>query len=98
MTRSYELTVLFAPDLTSDAVQKLQNKVSELITTAGGKISRTDVWGRKQLSYRIGKRDEANFVLFFFSLDSGKAQAFEQSVKLTEGVIRHLLIQADVKE
>lgn len=98
MTRSYELTVLFAPDITSDEVQKVQNKVSEHITSAGGKISKVDVWGRKPLSYRIQKREEAFFVLFFFTLDSGKTQALEQSVQLTEGVIRHLLILSNGQE
>lgn len=87
-----------SPDLTSDQVQKVQNKISEFVTSSGGKISRTDVWGRKQLSYKIKKRDEAYFVLFFFTLDSGKAQALEQSVQLTEGVIRHLLVLGDGQE
>lgn len=92
MIRSYELTVLCTPDLTSDQLQKVQNKISELITSAGGKISKTDVWGRKHLESRIGKLQEAQFVLYFFTLDSGKAQTLEQSVTLTEGVIRHLLV------
>ncbi|HZZ98374.1 MAG TPA: 30S ribosomal protein S6 [Candidatus Saccharimonadia bacterium] len=100
MIRSYELTVLSAPDLTSDQLQKVQNKVSELITTAGGKVSKTDVWGRKHLESHIGntKYDEANYVLFTFTLDSSKAQEVEHAVLLTEGVIRHLLILGNGQE
>jgi len=53
MKRAYELTVLFAPDLTSEQLKKAQDAVTGHITTLGGKISKTDNWGRKLMAYRV---------------------------------------------
>lgn len=95
MTRAYELTVMFAPTLTSEELKKAQDAVSGHITSLGGKISKTDNWGRKMMAYKIGKFEDAVYVLFSMTLDSLKAQDLEQSVKHTPGVIRHLCVTAD---
>ncbi|HKY73859.1 MAG TPA: 30S ribosomal protein S6 [Patescibacteria group bacterium] len=92
MKRAYELTVLFAPDLTSEQLKKAQDAVTGHITTLGGKISKTDNWGRKLMAYRIQKHEDAVYVLYVFSLDAAKAQELEQLVKHTSGVIRHLCV------
>ena len=95
MVKSYELTVLFSPNSTSDVLQKLQDSVTKTITSHGGKITKTDIWGRKLMAYRIKKFDEAFFVLYMLSVEADKAQELERAVKLTDGVIRHLFVVAE---
>jgi small subunit ribosomal protein S6 len=94
MTRAYELTVLFAPDLASEELKKAQDTVSGHIATLGGKVTKMDSWGRKMLSYKIGKFEDAVYVLYMVSIDAAKAQELEQLVKNTAGVIRHLCISS----
>lgn len=95
--RNYELTVLLRPDYTSDEQQKTQEKLAKLIADLGGKVEKTDNWGRKMTAYKIGKYDEAVYVFYSVSMDPAKAQAIEQAVKLTDGVIRYLFLLADDK-
>ena len=52
--KEYELTVLIHPDLEADLDTPLA-KVRDIITNAGGKITREDNWGKKKLAYRIDK-------------------------------------------
>ena len=95
MVKNYELMVLFSPELTSDALQKLQDKISQIITSAGGKVSKLDAWGRRPIAYKIKKYTDAVYVVYYFSLDTAKAQEAERDVQLTDGVIRHVFIIAE---
>lgn len=92
MTRAYELTIMYAPDLASEELKKAQDAVSGHITSLGGKVSKADTWGRKMLAYTIAKFEDAVYVVYFITLDASKAQELEQLVKHTPGVIRHLCV------
>lgn len=95
MTQQYELTVLFSPEHTSDALQKLQDKISQTITAHGGKIKKTDVWGRKSLAYRLlNKHMDAVFVFYLCIVDTSKVAELVRAVQLTDGVLRHLFVIA----
>ena len=94
MTRAYELTVMYAPNLTSEELKKAQDAVSDHITSFGGKVSKADTWGRKMLAYKIEKFEDAVYVLYHITLDALKAQELEQLVKHTPGVIRHLCVSS----
>jgi small subunit ribosomal protein S6 len=59
--KEYELTVLIHPDLEADLETPL-TKVRNIVTTAGGKITTEDNWGKKKLAYRITKEDFAIYV------------------------------------
>jgi len=97
MKRAYELTVLYAPNLTSDELKQAQDAVVGHVTTLGGKISKTDAWGRKMLAYKIKKHQDAVYMLYTLELESLKAQELENLVKHTPGVIRHLCIVCDAQ-
>lgn len=92
MKRAYELTVLYAPDLTSDELKQAQDAVVGHVATLGGKISKNESWGRKMLAYKIKKHQDAVYVSYTIELESLKAQELENLVKHTLGVIRHLCI------
>jgi small subunit ribosomal protein S6 len=94
MKRAYEFTVLFSPQLTSDEQKQAQEAVVAHVTTVGGTVTKTDVWGRKSTAYAVGKFKEAFYVLFTLELPTEKAQALEQLVRHTPGVIRHLSVLA----
>ena len=59
--KEYELTVLIHPDLEADLETPLA-KVREIITTAGGTITKEDNWGKKKLQYQINREDFAVYV------------------------------------
>ena len=51
----YEHVYLARQDLSVQQVEELTAKLSAVITDAGGKITKTEYWGLKSLSYRIAK-------------------------------------------
>lgn len=92
MQRTYELMVLLHPDLEID-VEAPINKVEGLIQTAGGRVTKRDNWGKKRLAYRIARQDFAVYVYFEIALDPAKVRQLENTILITEEVIRHILVE-----
>lgn len=86
----YELVVLTSKDYG----KKIINDVEKV---AGGKskITKTDDWGVKALTYKIKKQTEANYFLFVLSLAPQEVFPLDQSLRRNENVIRHLLTRSD---
>lgn len=94
--REYELTVLFQPDLEVNLEPALK-KIRDIITSNKGKITSEDNWGKKKLAYRIAREDFAVYVYFELELPAQAAGKIDQTLNITDEVIRHLLASVDTK-
>ena len=47
-TRQYELVYVVRPDAGDEAVTGLHAQVEEIVTARGGRIEKTDNWGRRR--------------------------------------------------
>jgi small subunit ribosomal protein S6 len=87
----YELVVLLHPDLEID-VEAPVTKVEGLIDAVGGRVIKRDNWGKKRLAYRIRRQDFAIYVYFEVELDASSVRQLENTILITEEVLRHLLV------
>lgn len=92
----YELTYIVRPDLEEEAVPPVFETVSQLITTGGGTVDEPDVWGRRRLAYPIRNHSEGTFVLQRFQLPPDQITELERNLKLSEDVIRYLVVIEEV--
>ena len=58
----YEHTVIARPDLTNQQAQDLATVFSEVITTQGGTVGKTEYWGLRNLSYRVKKHRKGHYL------------------------------------
>ena len=93
--REYELMVVFDPNLDDAAVDALNTRIQNMITQRGGSIDTVDNWGRRRLAYPIGRYRDGVYILSRFQLPPNAASEIERALKLTESVIRHLLVRAE---
>jgi small subunit ribosomal protein S6 len=91
MQNTYELMVLLHPDLEIDVEAPIA-KVEALIEDAGGRVVKRDNWGKKRLAYRIKRQDFAIYVYFEINLDATKVRQLENTILITEEVLRHILV------
>ena len=89
--KTYELMVLLHPDLDIDVDAPIA-KVEGLVEAVGGKITKRDNWGKKRLAYRIARQDFAIYVYFELQLDPSKVRELENTILITEEVLRHILV------
>jgi small subunit ribosomal protein S6 len=93
--REYELTIIGKPDLDNTNLNVLLERVKGYITAEGGSIEKLDMWGMRHLTYPIRKFRDGHYVHMVVKLDGQSVAKIEQRLRLTDEVIRHLLVSAD---
>lgn len=94
--REYELTVLIHPDLEADLEPALK-KVRKIIADNKGEIKKEENWGKKRLMYKIAGEEFANYVYMEVELPAEANAKIQQTLNITDEVIRYLLVGADEK-
>ena len=93
--RDYELMVVLDPNLDDAAIDAMNTRIQTLATQRGGTIEHVDTWGRRRLAYPIGRYRDGVYILYRMQLPPNAAAEIERALKLTESVIRHLLVRAE---
>jgi ribosomal protein S6 len=91
----YELMYVVRPELDDDGVQHEIDRVNQLIQTNGGQVKKVTPWGKRRLSYTIKDLHEGHYVVAEFDLDHGKVVEVERVLKITDTVVRHLLVRQE---
>jgi small subunit ribosomal protein S6 len=92
----YELAVLYHPDLEID-LEKAETRVKKIISDNGGKITKTDNWGKRKLAYPIIKQDFAVYVFYTTEIPAENVAKIEQTFNITDEIIRFLITRPDLK-
>ncbi|HEY3058327.1 MAG TPA: 30S ribosomal protein S6 [Chloroflexota bacterium] len=93
--REYELMVVLDPNLEEAAVDAINTRIANLATQRGGSVESVDNWGRKRLAYPISRYRDGVYILSRLKMPPTTAAEIERALKLTESVIRHLLVRAE---
>jgi len=95
MVRDYELMVVLDPNLDEAAIEAMSTRIQGLVTQRGGQVDNVETWGRKRLAYPISRFRDGFYILNRVQLPPTAAIEIERALKLTESVIRHLLVRSD---
>ena len=91
--RDYEVLYIVRADIDDDKVQDAVKRVNTLIQRSGGTAERTNLWGKRKLAYEVKHQKEGSYVLQDFQLDPNRVPELESSLKITEEVLRHLIVR-----
>ncbi len=92
----YEIAVLYHPDLEVD-LTKAEDRVKKIFADNGGKVTATDNWGKRKLAYTIKGNEHAVYVFYTVELTGASVQKIEQTLNITDEVIRFLISRPDLK-
>ena len=95
--RDYEVLYIVRADVDDDKVQDAVKRVNTLIERSGGSAERTNLWGKRKLAYEVKHQKEGSYVLQDFQLDPDRVPELESSLKITEEVLRHLIVRKPEK-
>lgn len=93
----YEIAVLFDQGLEID-LEKATAKVEKIIADNGGKITDTDNWGKRKLTYPINKQDFAIYVFYTVEMEGAGVQKINDTLNITDEVVRFLITKPDLKK
>ena len=95
--RDYEVLYIVRADLDDDKVQDAVKRVNTLIERSGGTLEQTNLWGKRKLAYEVKHQKDGSYVLQDFLLDPNRVPELEASLKITEEVLRHLIVRKPEK-
>ena len=89
MSRDYEAVYIFDSTLEDAAINDKLTRYHGLLHAAGD--IKTDHWGRRQLAYPIGPRENGYYVVARFHADPKGLPEYERALKLDDSVLRYLI-------
>lgn len=89
--REFEVMFILVPD-EKEVLDKEIRSVEELIQNNGGKLEKTDQWGKKRLAYDIKDLEEGYYVLISFSAERTCVRELDRVMRIKESVLRHMII------
>ena len=98
MDRTYELVYVVSPDATDNQVAEIHTQVDSVAQRTGGRIEKTEHWGRRRLAYEIGRHREGTYVLEVLVGGGDMVKELDRRLKVTDLVIRHLVVRVDEEQ
>jgi small subunit ribosomal protein S6 len=95
--RDYEVLYIVRPDLDDEKVQDVVKRVNTLIARSGGAADQTSLWGKRKLAYEVKHQKEGAYVLQDFKIEPNRVPELESALKITEEVLRHLIVRKPEK-
>ena len=93
--RVYEVIFIVDPDTQEEEMTKLTGNLSGIITDQGGTVTRNEVLGRRQLAYRIGRKNEGVYVLFEVEGTGGEIAELERRMRVNDQIMRYMTVRVD---
>ncbi len=91
----YESVYIARPDISAAQVEALTQRLTEIIEAGGGRVTKNEYWGLKNLAYRIKKNRKGHYSLLNIDAPSGAVGEYERNMRLSEDVLRYLTVKVD---
>jgi len=91
----YEFMGIIKPFLPEEVRIKFFEDTRKLIEGEGGKIINEDIWGKRHLAYKIKEHEEGYYFVYTLEIEAGKLQKIHQELKMTNDLLRYIIIKGD---
>ncbi len=91
--RSYECAVILYPAVTDDGLKASTARYVDIISRAGGELTRVETWGKRRLSFEIMKQPEGHYFFYKFRGASKLVDELGRQLRIDEQVLRHMIVR-----
>src|SRR5437660_8802222 len=93
--RVYEVVFIVDTDTSDDDLTRLTENLRGIVTDQGGTITKSEVMGRRQLAYKVGRKNEGVYVLFEIEGTGREIAELERRMRVSDQVLRYLTVRVD---
>lgn len=93
--RQYEVAYIVHPDQDETAFKDTVDRVQGLIEAGGGKVTKSEIVGKKRLAYEIRKQREGQYVFLQTEMPPAYCGELERNLNLLEPVMRFMITQVE---
>ncbi|MBI3700724.1 MAG: 30S ribosomal protein S6 [Afipia sp.] len=94
----YEHVFLARQDASAQQVEDFTTQITGVIEGLGGKVTKSENWGVRSLTYRMHKNRKAHFMLLNIDGPSAVVAEIERQERINEDIIRYLTVRVDELE
>lgn len=94
----YEHVFLARQDVSQTQVEALTKEFTDVIEQGQGKVTKTEYWGLKSLTFKIKKNRRAHYTLLNIEAPSAVVTEMERRMGLSTDIIRFLTVKVDEHE
>lgn len=94
----YESVFIARQDIPATQVESLSVTFADIVKANGGKVTKTEQWGLRNLAYRIKKNKKGHYVLFNIDAPPAAVAEMERNMSLHEDILRFLTVKVDELE
>ena len=81
------------PEADESVIGGVIDRVTKIVSQAGGEVGKVDRWGRRRLAYEIAKQSEGYYVVVAFTAEPSVIAELERSLHLADEVLRFKVVQ-----
>jgi len=85
--------VMFVLHPAEDQLQTIKESIQSIIAEHKGQITREEDLGVRDLAYKIKNQSKGFYYLIDMEMDAAEVKGFNRTVRLTEPILKHLLIR-----
>ena len=93
--RPYELMYLCPPTADEERLGAVSQRLQQAITTLGGKVEKAAPYAKRRLAYEVAHHRDGQYGVVEFSLPPAQARELERTIRLTEDILRHIVVRRD---
>jgi small subunit ribosomal protein S6 len=98
MMEKYEIMLIIRPDVETEGQQEILDGLSSVIAKNEGTVDTVLDWHKRRLAYEIDKHKDGYYYLVYFSAPGTIIPEIEHYFRVTDTVIRYMIVRADEKE
>ena len=88
----YEILYIISNKYTENELKPIIKIVNNIIEENGGKITYSEDWGKKKLSYKIQNFNYGYYTLVEFDDYKNKVNDIDRVLRMTNKVLRHIIV------
>lgn len=97
MRRDYELGFILDPEVSEEQSKAILERIQQIVNNHDGEVVRINQWGRRRLAYPIRHKRDGFYVFFDMILTPETVSELDRNLRVTEEVLRHIIIRRDPK-
>jgi small subunit ribosomal protein S6 len=97
--REYEVVYVLSQTADNAEAERVNAKLTEVVSSFGGKLLKLDNWGRRKLAYPIKRNARGIFVYVRYVAQPGVVAELERNLRISDSVLRFQssLINAEIE-
>jgi len=94
----YENVFIARQDISAAQAEALAETFANILAEQGGRVTKREYWGLKNLTYRIKKNRKGHYTLFNIDAPAAAVHEMERNMRLNEDVLRYLTVKVEELE